>query len=168
MKCLPRKDVPISTMTDAQMEFIGELGVLFESSGAQAVNGRIYGALLVSHEIELTAEELATTLHASRGAISQGTRQLVDMGLLRRTHKPGMRKDFFQLTPDGLVEATRLRIANISSIKHLFERGLNALEDASPQARASLKENLEFLEYWDEFMVEFFNGWKERKKHDNG
>ena len=49
-------------MTDAQMEFIGELGVLFESSGAQAVNGRIYGALLVSHEIELTAEELAAVI----------------------------------------------------------------------------------------------------------
>lgn len=163
-----RKDITIITVTEDQMDFIEELGVLFEESGAAPMIGRIYGALLISPETELTAEDLTTILHASRGAISQATRQLVEMGMIRRMHKPGMRKDFFQLTQDGFVEVTRLRITKISSIRDLFQRGLDSMPDASANARDALQQNLEFIDYWDAFIVDFFKGWQERKKELGG
>lgn len=151
-------------MNDQQLNFIEDLGVVFEESGAAPMLGRIYGALLISTENELTAEDFATILHASRGSISQATRQLVTMGLLRRTHKLGSRKDYFQLAPDGWVNLSHHRFQKSMAMGDLFQRGLDTIPDASPEARAALEENLEFLDYWREFIDQFFDGWQKRKE----
>lgn len=163
-----RKDTPISTMDQDQLHFIEELGVLFEESGAAPMMGRIYGALLISRNSELTAGELAEILHASRGAISHGTRQLVDMGMIRRIHKPGKRMDFFQVRPEGFVDMTRVRVSKIMGIRQLFERGLESIPQESTQARAALEENLLFIDYWDSFIDDFFKGWQEYKGDKRG
>lgn len=152
-------------MNEEQLAFIEDLGVVFEEAGAAPMLGRVYGALLVSCETEMTAENLATALHASRGAISQATRQLVDMGLLRRTHKPGERKDFFQLTSEGWVHLSRFRFEKSTAMADLFRRGLETIPDASPQARAALLENLEFLDYWKSIVEDFFEGWEQHKEN---
>lgn len=151
-------------MNTDQHTFIEELGVVFEESGAAPMLGRVYGALLISQEPQLTAEELATHLHASRGAISQATRQLVDMGMIRRTHKLGSRKDYFQVEPDGWVRLTRYRFQKADAMGDLFRRGLASIPDASPEARAALEENLEFLEYWRTIIDRFFSEWEQRKE----
>lgn len=151
-------------MKEEQLTFIEELGVVFEESGAAPMLGRIYGALLISTENELTAEDFATILHASRGSISQATRQLVTMGMLRRIHKRGSRKDYFQLAPDGWVHLSRHRFQKALAMGELFQRGLNTIPDASPETRAALEENLEFLEYWNEIIDQFFDGWQKHKE----
>lgn len=151
-------------MNDKQLQFVTELGLVFEQSGAAPMLGRVYGALLISTEQELTAEDLASSLHASRGSISQTTRQLVQMGLLQKTHKIGSRKDYFRLAPDGWVNLSRYRFEKSMDMAELFERGLDTIPETSPEARTALEENLEFLAYWQEFIDVFFNEWQQRKE----
>lgn len=130
--------------------------------------GRIYGTLLIAHEPELSAEDLAARLHASRGAISHGTRQLVNMGMIRRIRKQGTRKDFFQIRPEGFVEMAHVRVQKIGAMRQLFEQGLESIPDESTDARAALEENLLFLDYWDHFTDEFFSGWRKYKEEHRG
>lgn len=151
-------------MTEEQLSFVEELGVVFEQSGAAPMLGRVYGALLISPVKEMTAEDFATILHASRGSISQATRQLVDMGMLRRTHKLGSRKDYFQLAPGGWAELSRQRFQKADVMSDIFRRGLETTPEPSPEARAHLEENLLFLEYWQEMFDQFFIDWQKRKE----
>lgn len=152
-------------MNDDQLAFIEELGMSFDRMGAAPMVGRIYGALLISSETQLSAEDLAELLQASRGAISQGTRTLISMRLIERTRKPGVRKDFFRVRPGGWTRAVLNKQHEIDAMRDIFRHGLNAMENAPHAARATLNENIDFLNFWEQRLLDFLQEWEQHKEH---
>lgn len=151
-------------MNQAQLDFIEQLGLSFERVGAAPMFGRIYGALLIAPETELCAEELAATLHASRGSISQATRGLISLGLIERTRKPGVRKDFFRVKPGAWMRATLNKQAEIETMRSIFQQGLEQMSDYPAAARAALEENIDFLNFWEESLTQFAEAWDQHKE----
>lgn len=151
-------------MNQEKLEYVEEFGVFFEGFGGSRMLGRVLGALLVSEPPELSAEELARELKASRGSISHATRTLVQMGMVRRMSKPGERRDYFQVKENAWEETTRQAVSGISAAHKMAERGLSLLDPETPDARASLEQMRDFYDYWGSVIPEFLDRWEQEKR----
>ena len=105
-------------LTEAQQEYTEDLGIFFERFGLPRAVGRVLGVLLLRPR-EHSAEELANLLHASRGSISQATRALVEWGLIRRTSKPGQRRDYFSLRPSAWSQVLRREVEWLGTFREM-------------------------------------------------
>jgi len=152
-------------MQDAdRMAFVEDFGIVFEQSGSSRMSGRVLALLMVSDPPHLTAAQLAETLNASRGSISQATRSLADMSLIRRGRVPGTRQDLFSVLPSAWVDATRHSFQQITAIRRLLERGLASMDGRSPQSRAALEESVAFMAFWEDFLPKAFALWEQWKQ----
>lgn len=143
-------------MDEARQDFIEDFGGLFEELGGGRMVGRVLGLLMVADPPEQSAEEIASALGASRGAISQATRILSQIGMVRRFTKPGERRDFFQLRTDAFTEGTRRRGHEIDRLIAMFERA----RKLTGPGRAPLDESLVFLHFWRQKFDQMFHDWE--------
>lgn len=126
--------------------------------------GRVLAWLLIASPPLQTAEELATALHASRGAISTTVRQLVDVGLVERVRFPGERRDYFQTTPGAWMQIMRPGMARYAQLRHLAERGLVLLGDQPPENRLRLAAMRDFCIFVEERLPALFAEWEAQQR----
>jgi DNA-binding transcriptional regulator GbsR (MarR family) len=143
-------------MDDEHRLFIEDFGAFFEELGGGRMVGRILGLLMIADPPAQSAEDIATALHASRGSISQATRVLVQLGMVRRFTKPGARRDYFQLRADALTESTRRRGQDIDRLGAMFARARKLTGDH----RANLDEPVVFLRFWRQRIDQVFHDWE--------
>ena len=127
--------------------------------------GRVLGVLLTAEPPERSAGELANELRASRGSISQATRTLVQMGMVRRLSRPGERRDYFRMEPDAWQETTRQQMALIGVFQGMAERGLRILDPGSREAREGLEEMRDFYAFWKKELPIVLERWDEENEH---
>lgn len=154
-------------MESERRAFVEEYGIMFEQMGSTRMLGRVWGALMVADPPEMTAEELADYLHASRGSISHATRQLIDLGVVRRVNKPGVRRDYYRVPKDAWARAYLTKMRSFDHIMDLFTRGLASMEDASPEAQVSLRDAISFYEFWQTEvtgLMERWNAYREQSR----
>lgn len=93
----------LSTKIEAFVSHFGEMGSRW---GFNRTVGQMY-ALLMIYNRPLNADELAEMLSISRSNVSMGLKELHSWRLLRVTHYPGDRKEYYR-SPDDIVEVARL------------------------------------------------------------
>ncbi len=135
-----------------------------EGFGMPRIAGRVLSALLVADPPEQTAEQLAQTLQASRGAVSSGTTTLATMGLIERRRKPGDRKDYFRNRPNAWFEATKQQVVLIAQLRRLSERGLAILGSDDPEVMRGLRDMRDMLTFYEREMPGIFARWEEKGK----
>lgn len=155
-------------MDEAHLHYAEDFGLLFERAGGSRMLGRVLGALLTADPPERSAEELAGELRASRGSISQATRTLVQMGMVRRVSRPGERRDYFRMQPHAWQETTRQQLALIGVFQEMAERGLKILDSEDPEARRNLEEMRDFYAFWKGELPAALGRWDEEKRRLNG
>ena len=106
--------------------------------GISPTMARIHGQLYISGEA-LTMDDLMARLGISRGNVSMNLSKLVEWGLVRRVHKRGDRRDYYESLSDiwemfTLVANQRKR-REIDPILKTLRR---CAEDLSPAALGSL------------------------------
>jgi DNA-binding transcriptional regulator GbsR (MarR family) len=141
---------------DERRHFIEDFGTFFEELGGGRMVGRVLGLLTVAEPPAQSAEEIAAALGASRGAISQATRILVQLGMVRRFNRPGERRDFFELRADAFTAATRRRVHEIVHFITMFERARRITGDVRPP----LDESLAFMRFWQTRIDAIFHDWE--------
>jgi DNA-binding transcriptional regulator GbsR (MarR family) len=104
---------------EARLEICQIVGRLMELWGFRKNLGRIWALLYVS-DGPLSAGEIAESLAMSRGSASMALQELLRWGVVRKSWKPGERKDFFAAEED--VAKVALRV--------LRERELPAIDEA--------------------------------------
>ncbi|CAN5287103.1 MarR family transcriptional regulator [soil metagenome] len=149
-------------MDEAQQEYVEEIGVFFERFGLARMVGRVLGALLIRSR-DHSAEELANLLQASRGSISQATRVLVEWGLVRRSSKPGERRDYFSVRTGAWEEVMRREIDWIAEFRDLAARGLNVAEPDESGRQESLEEMRDFFTYLEREYPAIMDRWREER-----
>ena len=150
-------------MDEARWDYVEDFGLLFERAGGARMLGRVLGVLLTSDPPERSAEELAGELRASRGSISQATRTLVQMGMVRRLSRPGERRDYFRMRPHAWQETTRQQMALIGVFQEMAGRGLEVLDSDDPEARRNLEEMRDFYAFWEKELPAALARWDEQK-----
>lgn len=129
--------------------FAEELGQFFEESGLPRMEGRLAGWLIVCSPPQQSADDLATALGASRGAISMATRLLQRSGAIERVTVPGSRRHYYQLRPGFWRREIDKRVEESAAVRDLAGRGLKRLaasDDEDLQRLRDMYEMYEFLE----------------------
>jgi DNA-binding transcriptional regulator GbsR (MarR family) len=131
-----------------QQQFVEECGLYFEQVGLTRVAGRIIGWLLICEPSYQLQSELVETLSASKSSISVALKDLTTLYLVERFTLPGDRRTFYRTTKDMWSRSFRARMHQVTELKELSERGLEALKDETPQRR----HRLEFMRDMNAFM----------------
>ena len=127
-------------MTPGEGQFVEEMGQFLASIGMTPMSGRMWGWLLICEPPEQTAGSIAEALQASRGAISGTARLLANAGLIRRSTRPGDRREYFSAPPEALESMLGSAASLYRQMRSIAERGLAATADRPPEARARLEE----------------------------
>ena len=153
-------------MDEERASYAEDFGLLFEGFGLPRMVGRVLGTLLISDPPDLSAEELAEALQASRGSISSATRTLITLGLVQRRTKPGERRDYFRMKPDAWNELMRHEMESLARFRRMAERGLELASSDSLEAQRNLEEMREFYIYWEKELPALLERWEEDRKKE--
>jgi DNA-binding transcriptional regulator GbsR (MarR family) len=99
-------------MESEKLNFIEESGLLFEGFGMTRMAGRVFGYMLVSDKDEVSFNDIMEVLNASKGSISNTTRQLINTALVEQVSLPGDRKTYYRITkiPAGSILKARTEL----------------------------------------------------------
>jgi len=93
----------LTTKIESFVSHFGEMGSRW---GFNRTVGQMY-ALLMIYNRPLNADEISEMLSISRSNVSMGIKELQSWRLLKTTHYPGDRKEYFK-TPDDILEIARI------------------------------------------------------------
>lgn len=93
----------LSTKIEAFVSHFGEMGSRW---GFNRTVGQMY-ALLIVYNRPLNADELSEMLSISRSNVSMGLKELNSWRLLKVTHYPGDRKEYYK-APEDIIEVARI------------------------------------------------------------
>jgi DNA-binding transcriptional regulator GbsR (MarR family) len=134
-------------MTEEEGAFVSAMGQFLSTYGMTPMAGRLWGYLLICDPPEQAAEEIATALHASRGAISGTVRLLEPIGFIRRSHRRGDRREYLSAPPGTFMAFVGNAGAIYRRLRLIIEEGLEATRGKPPPLRARLDEAHEFVSY---------------------
>ena len=86
-------------LADAKSEFVEGWGQFGSDWGINRTMARIHGLLLVTPE-PLDTDRVMEELAISRGNASTNLRGLVDWGVVRKVHRPGVRRELYEAEMD--------------------------------------------------------------------
>ncbi len=89
----------IAQFSPAQLELMEAAARVFQRLGIPRSTGQIYG-LLFSSAKALSLDDIAEALAISKTSASTGTRQLMNLHMIRQVWLPGERKDHFEARTD--------------------------------------------------------------------
>jgi HTH-type transcriptional regulator, glycine betaine synthesis regulator len=156
----------------AQDQFILEWGRMSSSWGINRTMAQIHALLFVTG-IPLEVNEIMDRLHISRGNASMNLRELMEWGLVRRTRRPGDRKDTYASETDAwqmfgrLVRERKRREIDptADAIRECVSMiPKDDLSDGSQTLRARLEALLEIFEMIDTAYQQIFRS--EQSLHD--
>jgi hypothetical protein len=129
-----------ATFVEAMARFLGTYGMT-------PMAGRLWGYLLICDPPEQSAEEIATALHASRGAISGAVRLLEPIGFVHRTRRRGQRREYLSVPPGTFLTLVGDAASVYGRLRSVLEQGLEAIGDRPPPLRMRLEEAHAFVAY---------------------
>jgi HTH-type transcriptional regulator, glycine betaine synthesis regulator len=157
------------TLEGVEQEFVGLWRSMSSLWGISPTMAEIHGLLYISGAA-LSMDEIMARLGISRGNVSMNLSKLAEWGLIRRVHKRGDRRDYYESLSDvwemfTLVASQRKR-REIDPIlntlrqcrEHLSAETLGASAD-NPQAserRSRVNDLLSFLTLMDSLAQRFF------------
>jgi DNA-binding transcriptional regulator GbsR (MarR family) len=137
---------------DKKQQFVEQCGLYFESVGLTRIAGQVIGWLLICDPPYQQQTDLVEALQASKSSISVALKDLTTLYLVEKISLPGDRRTYYRTSKDMWSRSFRARMHQVTALKELGERGLEALEGESPQRR----QRLEFMRDMNAFMeIEF-------------
>ncbi len=138
-------------VSDFQQAFVLHFGEMGSRWGINRTVGQIYALLFIS-EAPLNADQITEALGMSRSNVSMGLKELQAWQLVRRSHQPGDRREYFSAPEDvweilqTLVEERRKREID-PTMSMLRDAQLDKVETgADRHAQARMREMLDLME----------------------
>jgi|GEM_PF-188029 len=148
-------------ITEAQLELVEKLGVMFEGPGVQPAAARITALLVISDKTELTFDEIRETLKLSKSATSNAINLLLNVKRIDYITKPGDRKRYFRSDiahwKDGLAE----KFDEMHKLTSIFREVLLQRPASTPEFNQNLSEMISLFEYIFEQIPGLFKRWEE-------
>jgi len=142
--------------------FVEEVGIVFEQTGLPRMAGRIFGWLLISDPPHQSTDELAEVLMASKGSISTMTRLLIQIGLIERLSRLGVRHDYFRIRPDAWRHMIRHGLEDeIKMVRQLAEHGLELLTNKTPLTLKWLEEMRDVYAFLEQEFPALLERWEQ-------
>lgn len=138
-----------SLTADLEQRVADMIGRLMEYWGFKAVMGRLWTFLYLSPE-PLTAADLAERLGASTGSVSMAVTDLQKWGVVRKTWRPGERKDFYEAETSIWKMVTRVirerELVYVRDAIGSFEAAKSQINQLKSKASGPERARLRFIE----------------------
>src|ERR1051325_1078902 len=151
-----------ATARSARKDFVERLAVAHEADSLPRIAGRIFGLLLIC-EREMSLDELAQELGASKGSASVNTRLLEQRGFVERISRPADRRDYYRIMPNLFERTMEQRLAKWYRFHEIVQYGLKEL-DLSPAVRDRLMNLQTAYEDVREAIESTLQKWRNRRK----
>ena len=126
---------PSEPVTQAELEVADTIGRLMEFWGFKRPMGRMWTVLYLS-PTPLGAAELGEQLKMSAGAVSMTLNELLKWGAVKKSWRPGERRDFYESeTSIGKLVQRVLRERELELVRQ-FGEALSNADQALPRAEA--------------------------------
>lgn len=112
-----------------ELQFVEEMGALFEQGGSTRMAGRVWAYLLIADAEQVSSSDLAEALDASGSSISTATRLLETFEMIDRIRMPGDRKDYFTIHHGAVLNLVRQRFDAVIRFRELSIRALRTFAD---------------------------------------
>lgn len=112
-----------------ELQFVEEMGALFEHGGSTRMAGRVWAYLLIADAEQVSSSDLAAALDASGSSISTATRLLETFEMIDRLRMPGDRKDYFTIHHGAVLNLVRQRFDAVVRFRELSIRALRTFGD---------------------------------------
>ncbi len=112
-----------------ELQFVEEMGALFEQGGSTRMAGRVWAYLLIADAEQVSSSDLAEALDASGSSISTATRLLETFEMIDRLRMPGDRKDYFTIHHGAILNLVRQRFDAVVRFRELSIRALRTFGD---------------------------------------
>src|SRR5687768_6361889 len=154
--------VPVSpqqNLRTAQDTFIRRWGEMGQTWGINRTMGEIHAFLYITGQPQCT-DDVMERLHISRGNASMSLRALCDWGIIRRLHKRGERREYFESLGDvwemfSLIAAERKR-REMDPVLETIKQCQRMLDESSLGKTAAKREDVQItrqrLAGMEEFM----------------
>jgi DNA-binding transcriptional regulator GbsR (MarR family) len=140
---------PSGTTADLEQRVAEVIGRIMEYWGFKAVMGRLWTFLYLSPE-PLTAAEIGERLGASTGSVSMAVADLQKWGVVRKTWRPGERKDFYEAETSIWKMVTRVirerELVYVHDAIAAFEEAKAQINQLKQRATAVERTRLRFIE----------------------
>ena len=137
---------PVET---AELRVAEVIGGLMEFWGFKAVMGRLWTILYLSPE-PLPAAELGERLQASAGAVSMALADLQKWGVVKKSWKPGDRRDFYEPETSIWKMVTRVfrerELGHVRAAIDAFETARKHLGKLKATADGDTKKRIKFID----------------------
>ena len=141
--------------------FVEEIGLVFDSMHLPRMAGRVLGAILLGPTDGMTASDLAETLQASKGSISNMTQLLIHYRFIARTVRAGDRRDRFVLKSGAWARMIMWRGELLQRLQELAADGLELLgPEGNPEPLQEVRDMYAFLE---RELPRLFDRWEEER-----
>ena len=133
-------------LTEARSEFIEAWGQFGQDWGINRTMARIHGLLLASAE-PLHTDRVMEELSISRGNANTNLRGLLEWGVIRKVHRPGERREYFEAEKDvwqmfEIIMRERRR-REVQPIVETIERCLTMVEKEKAELRGQDRKDAE-------------------------
>lgn len=149
-------------ITEQEMRFIEDMGLLIEKSGGAKTLGRVFGYLLLADKPK-TLDDIATTLLFSKATASLTIRQGLLTGLFDKVSKPGERKTLYRANSQSWVSAMTHKMSALQEWEKLIVMGLGSLPPDNKAARDNLmglKDYFDFLNWYLADFTDVYTRWR--------
>ncbi len=147
--------------------FVERYAAVLVGAGVPRLPARLFGAVVCSESGALTAGELSEQLQVSAGGVSGAVRYLIQVGLLRREHVPGSRRDRYRLLDESWYQTMLARSPVVDQLIEVSAEGVLALGPDSRAARG-LAESRDFLVFLRGELDAALQRWAERPRDEPG
>lgn len=105
-----------------------------EEWGLPPITGRILGLLMICDPPELSAGQIAETIHASRASLTSNMRFLAAIGLVRRVRVPGDRTTYYRIEDDAWHKVIQRKLDSLGAFGDIADEGMKLAGGSGPRA----------------------------------
>lgn len=151
-------------LTTKQQQLLEKAIVIHERLGYTPAASQILALLLISDKVELTFDQIRTTLNLSKSATSNALNALIQIKRIEYITKMGDRKRYFR----SLIISWKSKLKEVNDsifeLNSLFKEILSVRSESTLDFNHSLKEIIDFMNYMEVEMPKLFKQWEEKEK----
>ncbi len=148
-----------------KQQLVEEIGIFFERT-MTPMEARVFGYLLLADPPHQDFFAIQEFLQASKSAISNALRRLMDQGLVEYTTFTGDRRRYFRINPEGWLNLIKTSMARVDPFTRLLRKVLDeraALD--SPEFNEELRKVYDFHVFINEHLPAFLARWEKQEEN---
>ncbi len=131
---------------DWRLRFVEDMAGLVLVHGTPRAVMRVVGWLIVCESPEQTAPQIQEGLELSAGSVSTSLRTLTGIGVLERVARPGDRRIYYRVCPEGWERVLESRFRAFTEMRQVAERTLEAAGSEADDRLVGMRDFYAFME----------------------